>query len=128
MRPPSAQHSQRHDIWNHQYDQPCIVFANVCVESSTTIRTAATIELATLALSLVGIRRASRHRESSLARLLKAQGVTYFAMVFFLHLTMVVSGSGSVETQVHLHVNQKIVNCFQPGGGSRLCSVIMIVC
>ena len=101
MRPPSAQRFQCHGIWNHQYDQPHVAFVNVCTEGSKTTHIAATIELAILALSLVGIRRASRHRESSLARLLMAQGVAYFAMVFFLHLSMVVSGSGSVETHIH---------------------------
>jgi len=116
MRPPSAQCFRRHGIWNHKYDQPCVAFVNVCVEGSKTTPIAAIIELAILALSLVGIRRASRHRELSLARLLKAQGVAYFAMMFFLHLSMVVSGSGSVEARIHLHVNPKIVNCAQPGG------------
>jgi len=66
-----------------------------------TTRIAATIELAILVLSMVGIRRSSHHRESSLARLLKAQGVAYFATVFFVHVSMVVSGSGSLETPIH---------------------------
>jgi len=117
MCAPSPQRFQCYNIWNHQYDQPCVVSANVYVEGSKTTHIAATIELAILALSLVGIRRACRHRESSLARLLKTQGVAYFAMVFFIHLSMVVSGFGFVEAHIHWHVNPKIVNCFQPGGG-----------
>ena len=66
-----------------------------------TTRIAAAIEFAILVLSLVGIRRASRHRESPLARLLKTQGVAYFVMVLFLQLATIVSGSGPPETHIH---------------------------
>ena len=54
---------------------------------------AATLELAILALSVVGVRRASMHRETALGRLLMAQGAIYFVMVFFLQMIMLVSGS-----------------------------------
>ena len=56
---------------------------------------AATLELAILVLSVVGVRRASMHRETALGRLLMAQGAVYFVMVFFLQMIMIVSGSSS---------------------------------
>ena len=51
-------------------------------------------------LSLVGIRRASRLRESHLARLLKAQGTVYFFMVSSLHVSTMVNGPGLLETEI----------------------------
>ena len=60
-------------------------------------RTAAVIELGILVLSLIGIRRASRHRESRLAQLLKTQGIVYFVMVTFMHVLLVVSDPGPIE-------------------------------
>jgi len=64
-------------------------------------RTAATIDLVILVLSLVGIRRASRNGDSPLARLLRTQGAAYFVMLFFLNVFMIASGSYSAETHVH---------------------------
>jgi len=69
-------------------------------EYSTTIRIAVVIEFTILVVSLVGIRRASQHRETQLARLLKTQGVAYFAMVVLVHTTVVVSGSAFLETDI----------------------------
>ena len=66
--------------------------SSFCVEGLTT-PIAAILELSTLVLSVIGIRRVSQHRESALGRLLMAQGVIYFVMVFFLQMIMVVSGS-----------------------------------
>ena len=97
MQPSSTQHHDRHDIWNHKYGNPYVVFANVCVEVLTTTCVAAVIEFTILALSLVGIRRASRLRESHLAWFLKTQGIVYFVLVLILQLTMIVSGPGSLE-------------------------------
>jgi len=97
MRPSSAQRCDCHDIWNHQYGCPYVVFANVCVEGLTTTCVAAAIEFIILTLSLVGIRRASQLRESHLARLLKTQGIVYFVLVLILQLAMIVSGPGSLE-------------------------------
>jgi len=62
--------------------------------------TAAVIEFAMLVLSLIGIRRASRHRESRLAQLLKTQGIAYFVMVTLMHVSVVVSDPGPLETNV----------------------------
>ena len=91
MHPSSTQRGDCHDIWNNQYGCPHVVFADVYVESLTTTGIASIIEFAILVFSLVGIRRASRHRESHLAWLLKTQGIIYFVMVFLLHLAMIVS-------------------------------------
>jgi len=87
-------------IWKCQYDLPYLIFANFYVEGLTTTGVAAIIELVILVLTLVGIRRASQHRESHLARLLQTQGITYFVMVFLIHLTMIASGPGSLETGI----------------------------
>ena len=67
---------------------------------STRIHIATLIELLILVLTLVGIRRASQSRESRLARLLKNQGLAYFLTVFFIHLSVIASGLGSLETDV----------------------------
>jgi hypothetical protein len=58
------------------------------------------IELVILMFSVVGIRRAPRHRESPLARILMTQGVAYFVVVFFLQAVTMASGSGFLETGV----------------------------
>jgi len=100
LHPTSTQHPGRLDIRNYQYDRPCPVFANICVECSTTNRAATIIELAILVLSLVGIRRASRHKESHLARLLKTQGIVYFVMVASLHVATMVNGPGPFEIEI----------------------------
>ena len=97
MRSCSTHRPDHPGIWKRQYDLPYLVFANVYVEGLTTADVAAIIELVILVLTLVGIKRASRHRESHLARLLQTQGIAYFVMVFLIHLTMIASGSGSLE-------------------------------
>jgi len=66
--------------------------ANIRVESLM-IPTAATLELAILTLSVVGVRRASMHRETALGQLLIAQGAVYFVTVFVLQMIMIVSGA-----------------------------------
>lgn len=100
MHPTSTQHPEHLDIRNHQYDRPRPVSANICVECSTTNRAATIIELAILVLSLVGIRRTSRHKKSHLARLLKTQGIAYFVMVSSLHVATIVNGPGSFEIEI----------------------------
>ena len=100
VHPTSTQHPGRLDIRNHQYDRPCPVFANICIECSTTNRAATIIELAILVLSLVGIRRTSRHKVSHLARLLKTQGIAYFVMVASLHVATMVNGPSPPETDI----------------------------
>ncbi|KAF9646243.1 hypothetical protein BDM02DRAFT_272969 [Thelephora ganbajun] len=56
-----------------------------------------TIEFAILVLSLIGIKRASRHRESHLALTLKGQGVVYFAMVLFIHVAVIITSFVPVD-------------------------------
>lgn len=97
MRHSSTQPPFRYVVWNYQYDLAYVTFANIC---STMTRVAATIEFTILVLSLVGIRRASQHRESRLASFLKAQGIVYFVMVFLIHLFVVASGPGSPVTDI----------------------------
>jgi hypothetical protein len=62
---------------------------------------ASAIELAILVFTLIGIRRVSRNGDSHLARLLKTQGIAYFVMVFLIHLIVIVSGPGSLETSIY---------------------------
>jgi hypothetical protein len=91
VQPHSSYRCPRHDICTYQYGQPNVVFANTRVECST-IRTAATIELGILILSLVGIKRASQDGKSRLAQLLVAQGTAYFVVVLILQMLMIASG------------------------------------
>ncbi|KAF9786407.1 hypothetical protein BJ322DRAFT_1059447 [Thelephora terrestris] len=55
--------------------------------------TTAVIEFAILLLSVIGIRRASSHGESPLARLLMTQGIAYFVMAFLIQLSVIVVGA-----------------------------------
>ena len=98
--PSSAQDLECYDIGNYQYGQTCVIFTNICVESSTTNRAATVIELAILVLSLIGIRRASQHRESHLARLLKTQGAIYFVMAASLHVSTMVNDLDPLESDI----------------------------
>ena len=100
MRYPDTQRLECHDIRNYQYGQPHVGFGNIYVEGSTTDCIALVIEFAILVLSLVGIRRASQYGESHLARLLKAQGIIYFVMVFFLHMSTIVGGLDPLEADI----------------------------
>ena len=72
-----------------------LFLANIYVDDSTTAHTAAVIEFAILLLGLVGIRRASLHGDSHLARLLKTQGIAYFVMAFLIQVTVIVSDFSS---------------------------------
>jgi hypothetical protein len=87
--------------------------ANIYVDGSTTTRTAAVIEFAILLLSLIGIRRASLHGDSHLARLLKSQGIAYFAMAFLIQVSVIVSDFGLPEPEVLSNLDLK--GC---GGGT----------
>ncbi|KAF9786405.1 hypothetical protein BJ322DRAFT_785524 [Thelephora terrestris] len=54
--------------------------------------TTAIIEFSILLLSLLGIRRASPAGESPLARLLKTQGIAYFAVVLLIQVSTIIVG------------------------------------
>ena len=108
MHPWSTQCSQRHDIWNHQYGQRSVILKKkIYVDNSTTPHTAAVIELVILLLSLVGIRRASLHGDSRLARLLKIQCITYFVLAFLIQVSAIVSYVSSPEANIRSHLDSK---------------------
>jgi len=95
---PASRHS-------HVLVRPMVFhFANIHTNDSITTRTAAVIEFSILLLSLVGIRRASLHGDSHLARLLKTQGITYFVMAFLIQVSAIAVGQAHIDSATRMCV------------------------